>query len=661
MNIKITDNALRHFLNTSVISEEVANYVSLCGPTFDRVTKLDHDYLYEIEIITNRIDMASAQGIARDSVAILNQRGLSATLQNDPYREKINLYSNLPKTFTFEIDNPDLVPRFTAVSLENIQIKDSPEDTKNLLTLCGERPINNAVDITNELTILYGMPIHIFDLDKLAAQKLTIRESKKGEEITTLDDQKSKLKGGDIIIEDGAGRIVDLCGIMGGQVAEVDVHTKNILLIVPVYHPDRIRKTSLYLQKRTLAAQIYEKQPDMELCLPVLMKAIKLFEERAGARASSGVYDSNPNSFKLKEVALDINWATSLIGVSIPVNTVVSILESLGFNVKNKNKDILICTVPSWRYYDINIREDLVEEIARVYGYSKILPKLPCVNLPPERKSSLLITESKIKNLLSCQGFNEVYNSSLISLDLINKTSLSESNHIKLANTLSKDFEYLRTSLVPSILQSLKNNQGKSEEPFYLYELSNIYQKTGGKLPDETSKLVITSTVDFRNLKGYLESLFINLHLKPYTFKTTANAPTYFLDGNTAEIISDGKGLGFIGTIKPAVLHNVGITSNPTVIELDTESIAISIKKNLVYQPISDFPEVVEQVTISSKLGVGDIMEKIHSTSKLINKITYTDSFQNNHSFKIHFSSLTRNLTQSEVNDIKKSIQELFS
>lgn len=661
MDIKITDKALRNFLKTTSTSEEIAKELSLCGPTFDKISKIDNDYLYEIEVITNRIDSASAQGIAREAVAILNQTGIKSSMQNDPYLENINLYSNLPKTFTFEITDSSLAPRFVAVSLENINLAPSPAETKNLLSLCGQRPINNVVDITNELTLLYGMPSHIFDLDKLAAQKLIIRESKVGEEVSTLNNQVNKLNGGDIITEDGAGRIVDLCGVMGGSIAEVDQHTKNILLVVPVYHPAKVRKTSLYLQNRTLASQIYEKQPDPELCLPVLMEAIKLFKDRAGGKVSSSVFDYNPKPFETKKITLDINWVNNLIGISIPSQTIVSILESLGFKTTEGDKETLICTIPSWRYHDINIREDLVEEIARVYGYSRLTPTLPYVNLSPEPKNPILKTESKIKNLLSCQGFNEIYNSSLISLDLIQKTELKEPTHLKLNNALSEDYEYLRTSLVPSILQNIKDNQGKSEEPFYLFEISNVYEQTKDKLPNEVSKCVIASTIDFRSTKGYLESLLTNLNLKQYSFENTTDTPSYFLKENTAKILSKEKLLGYIGFIKPTILHHLNITSNPVVIEMDTQQIADNVLENYIYNPISEYPEVVEQITITSKQKVGDIIEKIRATSNLVNKIIYTDSYQDNHSFKITFSSSTKNLTQAEVNSIKLDIQSLFS
>lgn len=564
MNIKITDRALRKFLDTSCTPERLAREISLCGPTFDKVSKIGNEYLYEVEIITNRIDTASAQGIARDASAILNQASIKSKLLNDPYLEKINLYAHFPKIFHFQISDSLLTPRFTAISLENVQIKDSPEETQTLLNLCDLRPINNAVDITNELTLLYGLPSHIFDLDKLATQNLIIRESNKNEVVITLDGQKNILRGGDIVIEDGAGRLVDLCGVMGGQIAEVDNYTKNILLIVPVYQPNKVRRTSLYHQKRTLASQIYEKQPDTQLCLPVLMKAIKLFEERTGARVSSAVYDSNSHQPKTVSIPLDLNWVNNFIGTSIPTKTVTSILESLGFTVTNKDSSKITCSTPSWRKFDINIKEDLVEEIARVFGYSKLPSVLPCVNLPPEPKDHLLKTESKIKNFLSCQGFNEVYNNSLISLELIKNSQLDEFSHLKLNNALSGDFEYLRTSLVPSALINIKNNQGKSEEPFLFFEVSNIYLPTKEKLPRELPKTVISTTSEFTQAKGYLELLFKHLNLKNFKIQTANTTPNYFMTESTAEIRSPKAVLGYIGHIKPGVLHILGITSNPS-------------------------------------------------------------------------------------------------
>ncbi|HOX95903.1 MAG TPA: phenylalanine--tRNA ligase subunit beta [Candidatus Woesebacteria bacterium] len=660
MDIKITDKALRFFLDSPIKPVDLAQTISLCGPTFDRLHQLDDDYLYEIEVITNRIDTASAQGVARDSVAILKQQGIKAELKNDPYQEKIELYTHLPHTFHFDIADQEIVPRFTAISLENIEVKDSPKSTQDLLTACGERPINNIVDITNELTLLYGMPCHIFDLDKLGAQKLIIRQSRSGEKITTLDGQTNDLKEGDIVIEDGAGRLVDLCGIMGGSVAETDKHTKNILLIVPVYHPVNIRKTSLRLQKRTLASQIYEKQPDTELCLPVLTQAIKLFQERAKAHVSSSVFDSSPSIAPAKTIELDTEWANRLIGQNIPVDNYVSILKNLGFSIKNKSSQGILCTVPSWRKYDINIQEDLVEEVARVYGYSKLPSVLPQVNLAPEPKEPLLKTETDIKTFLSHRGFNEIFNHSLVSESLISKTELDKNDHLKLINALSTDLQFLRTSLVPSLLQNIKNNQGKSEEPFFIYELSNVYQKNSDKLANELSKLAIATTVDILDTKGYVELLLKNLNVTKYRYISVTDLPPYFLPEHTSVIKHQGHTLGFLGHIKPSILREIGITSNPVIVEIDTQTLSDLRSPNKIYTPISEFPELLEDMTIESTEKVGEIIAKITSVSHLVKDVQYLTSYQNKHSFRIIFSSLLNNLSQKEIAGIKEEISSLF-
>ncbi len=660
MDIKITDSALRQFLDTKLSPSELGLKVSLCGPTFDRIHSLDHDSLYEIEVITNRVDTASAQGIARESAAILKQMGIDAKLKNDPYQEKIELYKNLSRPFTFNIKEKDLVNQFIAVSLENVNITNSSEATQSFLTACGERPINNVVDITNEITLLYGMPCHIFDLDKLAIQELIIRQSREGETVKTLDDQTNQLRGGDIVIEDGAGRLVDLCGIMGGSVAEVDNHTKNILLIVPVYQAQKIRHSSLYLQKRTLASQIYEKQPDPELCLPVMMKAISLFKDRSGARVSSSVYVYNTQPYAPQVITLDIDWLNSFVGISIPTVNIISILNNLGFTT-NLSDSKIECKVPSWRLYDIKIKEDLAEEVARVYGYYLIPAQLPCVHLSPEAKDPVLSLESKLKTILSNQGFNEIYNSSLISPSLIQNLGLKTEDHLQLKNALSEEYQYLRTSLVPSILQNLKDNQGKTDEPVLIYELSNVYQKTEEKLPDEHSKLVVACEHDFRHTKGLTELLLEKTNAVGFSFTKSTGLPEYYIPGQSADIHVGTKTIGHIGYIKKAILHQIGISSDPVIVEIDVPQLASVISDKYTYRPISEFPEVTESITVKTNTPVGETMKKIASIDTLIRKITFTDLYQDRQTYKVSFGSMDKNLTQNEVNEIKAKIQSLFN
>ncbi len=659
MDIIITESSLRRFLETPADVETLSKNISLCGPTFDRVKKVENDHVFEIEVITNRVDTASAMGVAREAAAILTQFNIPAKMINDPFLEKIKFSDGLSKQFHFNIEK-DLVVRFAAISVENIKVKPSEAKTQKFLENCGQRALNNCIDITNELTLLYGMPSHIFDLDKIAAQNLTIRQSKAGESITTLDGQISKLEGGDIVIEDGSGRLIDLCGVMGGQVAEVDDHTKNILLIVPVYSPKKIRRTSLFTQKRTLAAQLYEKQPDPELCLPLISKAVQLFKERAGGSVSSSLFDFYPESRPPKLIKLDLKWLNAFVGIELKKEIVISILDSLGFG-GTIDDDSLTCTVPSWRYHDINIREDIAEEVARIYGYFRLPAIIPSVNLPAEPKNPLLITENKIKTYLSDIGHHEVYNNSLVSLSILEKTLVDPTDLIKLKNALSSDYEYLRTSLVPSLLENYKHNQGKISNNINLFEVANCYLKNNQHvLPDEISNLGLVSGSEFLETKGKVESLLKKLKVSEVSFKPTKVSAPYFNRGLTADIYSDEIILGQIGSIKPQVLRNMGVQSNPTCVEIDLTKLVSGVNREHIFQPISDYPLIIENITVSSKKMLGEIISVIQNTSTLIKEIDYLDSFKDKHAFRVSFGSVERNLEQSEINTIKEIIQTRF-
>lgn len=662
MDIKLTESSIRKFLETKVSFEEVAAKVSLCGPTFDRYTKIDNDYIAEIEAITNRIDTASAQGVAREAVAILNQFEIQAKFNNDPYKEIFDFETNIDDVFKIDIENKNLITRFTAIALKNTQIGESPSEVKTLLENCGQRSINSAVDITNELTLLYGMPSHIFDLDKIGKQYLYIRESKKGEEIALLDGTKNKLHGNDIIIEDGNGKIIDLCGVMGGSFAEVTSDTKNILLIVPVYSPKYIRKTSLYLQKRTLASQIYEKSPDAKLCLPVIKQAIDLFSKRTCSEVSSKVFDFYPNQKSTKEVHLNLEWLNKFIGIHIPKEKVITILSDLGFGGSENGDNEIVCNVPSFRYEDINIREDLAEEIARIYGYFRLPSVLPCVNTNATINDKLLRNELKAKKYLSNIGFSEIFNNSLISEKLVNNCQLKISEHLGLNNSLSKDYEYLRISLIPSLLTNLKNNTGTAQQELNLYELSNTYQKRNkGNIPNEVSTLSLVSTQDFRKVKGVIESLFDQLNIKKVAFTPcSVSISPLFLSKKSADIVIDNRKVGQIGYVNPTVANTMDIEINTVIVELNFASLSENISSKYLYQPVSSYPELNEVVTIESNQFIGEIIEIIRNTSQFIKEIIYTNSYKNKHTFKIVFSSDTNNLNQLVANEIKEKIQNNF-
>ncbi len=662
MDIIITEKSLRTFLKTDAKIDKIIEHLCNSGPTVDRFHKSKGDTTMEIEIITNRIDSASVFGVAREANAILTQNKIKSSLTNNPYSHKIDTHESKTEKLNFKIADPKLVKRFTAVSISNVNVKDSPKSVSELLVSSGQRPINNLVDATNEATLLYGTPSHVFDKDKLSLQSLIVRESKKGESLYTLDDARIELQEGDIIIEDASGKIVDLCGVMGGQAAVVDSHTKNILLIVPIYNPQKIRKTSLFHQKRTLAAQIYEKGPDTEICLQVLDLIAKNISDRAGGKVSSKVYDFQDSKSKSKSVSLKLSWLNTFAGIKIGKQEVLSILKNLGFTDSKISEENLTTTVPSFRDNDINTREDLAEEIIRIYGYYKIPSTLPPLTKTPRPTSTIFHLERKIKSILVTSSFNEVYNSSLISQKLIEVTGLNPIDHLKLKNCLSEDLEYLRTSLVPSSLQNHLNNKGKSKLDNNFFELSNVYLPVAKEtLPKETSSLIISTSKNILTLKSDLEKLFNLLNFTNYEFvQPSKNNQAYLSDQNSADIFINKTLIGQIGEIKTLISKSLGIPNTVSVAEVNIE-VLNTLTPDQKYIPISEYPSLNMDVTITSSKPIGEIIKVIYNTNSNIKSVLYKDTYKTNKTFEIIVESLTQNLTQQDADKIRENIQNKFN
>lgn len=660
MDIKLSHQLLSHFLTTAATPKKIAEGLSLCGPTVDKLHKVQGDTIYDVEIITNRIDSISAFGIAREALSILPQFGYKAKLLNNPYSLTKKALGKLPKNLPVKVKIQDksLVQRFTCIALNNVTVKPSPKNLQKILKNSGLRPLNNLIDISNELTLKYGQPVHIFDLDKIKGNTMIVRESIKGEKLLTLDNKTHTLNGGDIVIEDGQGNLIDLCGIMGGGLSHIESNTKNILLFVQTYEPKHIRKTSLYTQERSLAAQIFEKSPDPELVLPVLIEGVNLIKTRASGIISSNILDIYPQPFKPHNVKLDLNWLNKFSGITFNNQVVINILTDLGFKVETSKKNALICQVPSWRSQDINIKEDLAEEVLRIYGYFRLPSVLPTSMLENTTPDKLLETEKNVKHQLYSLGFTEIYNSSLVSKDLFTKTKMDINPSLKLANPLSVDQEYLRRSLIPSILQNTKDNQNHQVEPLYIFELANVYLPRGEKdLPEENPILIMaTDQESFRQHKGIVESLMQKLNIKNLKFKPLDHDSLVWDISSSAHIYSADNYLGVIGKPSPQVVSNFETSGNIFITNLNVSTLSKLSSSIHQGKPLLKYPPVIDVITISTNQKIGQLIKKIKSTSKLITQVVYQESYNNKHSFKIYFSHPNKSLTQKEVNQLKKKL-----
>ena len=668
MDIKLPDSTLRKYLITKATPEKVAEALTLCGPSVDRLHHKNGNSVYDIEAITNRVDTACAFGVAREAAAILPLFGIKAKLNNSPYDIKA---TDLPERtavklpLIVEIKDEALIPRFAAIVLSDLIVADAPTEMKEDLELSGVRTLNNLIDITNYLTLCFGQPVHIFDYDKIKGHKMILRESRAGEKLTTLDGKIHKLLGGDIVIEDGEGRLIDLCGLMGGKLSEVDEKTQKAVLFVQTYQPKKIRRTSLYTQERTLAAQIFEKQPDTKLVIPTLIEGVRLLVKHARAKVAGESIDLYFQKPQAKTVKLDIKWLNRLIGYDFDFKTVTGILKNLGFGIKKISASSLAASVPTWRLHDISIPEDLAEEVARIYGYFRLEGKLPVTANLSVATDPLLDWEYAVKRYLADLGFTEIFNYSLVSRDIFQKANLDTDHSIPLTNPLAKEFGFMRCSLIPSLLMDLEHNQGKVNLPIRIFELSNIY------LPDQTAKMLsglpeersilcmATQGISYRHSKGYLEALFGMLHIPNISFASVEGNEGPWQKNQTAEIYSGKHFIGIFGAIKQGIRTAFSLNDDIYLTNLDFQSISDLANTDFSYTPISDYPDLIEDITIQSDRHISELIQLIKQESALVNKVGYKDSLKNKHTFTVHFNDPKRNLSESEVTKIREKLKLL--
>ncbi|KKU17652.1 MAG: Phenylalanine-tRNA ligase beta subunit [Candidatus Woesebacteria bacterium GW2011_GWC2_45_9] len=638
MDIKIPDNWLRDFLKTKATSSEVAKYLSLSGPSVEKV----EESVYFIEVTTNRVDVASIMGVAREAAAILPQFGVKARLQ--PIKLLNLKFSAKVDYLEAEVDHK-LCSRFSAVLIKNVQIKQSPDWLKERLAAVGVRPINNVVDISNYVMHELGQPVHTFDYDKILKGKMVLRESRKGERLTTLDGKTHTLPGGDIVIEDGRGRLIDLAGIMGGENSAVDGSTKNILLFVQTYNPVNIRQTSMSLAQRTEAAVLFEKGLDPELVTLGIGRGIEFFVKLTNGRPEGQILDIYPAPYKAKKVEINTDFITARLGTEIPKGKITQILRSLGFETNWKGKTLEIL-VPSHRAEDISIPEDVVEEIARLYGYHNLPSELMQGALPEPPADAPFGFEEKVKNILKGYGGVEIYTFSLV-------TPEEAPTGLTLKNPLGKESERLRTSLMPSLLAAARQNLGE-KEPFHLFEAANVYIPRSGDLPNEKMMLGgIFANSPFREAKGILEGLLSELNIG---WEIVSGDAAHFLPNRHVYIKAKGKILGEFGELSQGYLYY----------EFDTEALRQAHREIESFKPIPKYPAQIEDMTLTfpERTKIGEVIGFVLAKEKLVSRMELTDIYKDAfgealssaYTFRFWYQHPTKTLGNKEAEEIRKRI-----
>ena len=619
MNIKITHNWLLDYLETDATADQIREYLSLCGPSIESIEKIGNDYIYDIEVISNMIDYASVFGIAQEATAILPMFGKKAKLKSNPLKDLKFSKIKLGQGYDLKVKilNPNLVSRFTAVIYDGITIKDSPQFIKDRLSKVGIKVINNVVDISNYLMLTFGQPIHMFDYDKITGHHMIVRESKKGEKLVTLDEKEIVLPGGDVVIEDGSGKLIDLCGIMGGLNSAINSKTKRVLLFVQTYNKSKIRKTTMSTGQRTIAATFFEKGLDEERVEATTVAASELIEKYCLGKVVSKIQDIYPEKYKGKVIEIEQEKFDRLIGIKIDPKTIVTILTNLGFSVEKKDGNYSVA-VPSHRKYDITMPEDLIEEVARIYGYHNIPSRLqpPAYVEQPKEMEDLFVFQNRIKIFLKHLGLNEIINYSMISLRLIEAFGLDSKKHLRLSNSISEDIEYLRISILPSLYKNIIDNTGK-KEVMRFFEIGKVYLPKKDNLPDEVYKLGIAVNTDYFDLKGIVEALYKELNISDLRHPD---------EGRDPDIIEQN---GFF------------------MIEIDLQTLINNYHQVPKYQPISPFAVIKLDKTFELDNNMTyKMIEKKAFQSKLLQKIEVISLFENKLTLRFYYSSASENLTE---------------
>ena len=507
------------------------------------------DGVIDFELTANRGDLLSILGMTYEVGAIYDKKVKDVDLKHKESGEDIN------KTFKTEVKTENC-SKLLVKKVENVKIEESPIFIKNRLIASGIRPINNVVDISNYVMLELGQPLHFYDADKLG-NKLVVRMAEDGEKLTTLDNVERTLTSEDIVIAD-ATHGVGLAGVMGGLETEVEPDTKNIIIESAIFDSVKVRKTSKKIV-RSEASNRFEKGLDPERTTMAIERACKLLEEYAGGTVVTGTVEYDKTNNKEKEIEITFKNINDVLGTVIPNEEILNVFRKLGFSYKVNGETIKV-TVPT-RRLDISIKEDLIEEVSRIYGVDNIEGKLPIV---PMRKGSYDKTQREIRNKMIAIGLKETLTYVLINDKEVNGYTLDKFEPLKLLDPITEDRNTLRYSMIPSLYKVYEYNKAREQKDISIFEIGKGFYKKGEVYGEDTKLCVLMSgkystglnnnkTVDFYVIKGIAEEVLDYLgYAGRYSFMKQ-EMPKEMHPGQSAMINVNGSNIGMIGKIHPSV------------------------------------------------------------------------------------------------------------
>jgi phenylalanyl-tRNA synthetase beta chain len=673
--MNISYNWLKDLVETNLSPQELATKLTNVGLAVEGIHEFENDFVFDIDLTSNRPDCLSHLGVSREVAAITNDE---LRITNDKGQVSADNEQNI-----VSIQDRDLCNRFTARIIRNVKIDESPVWLKQRLEAVGERSINNVADITNFVMHELGQPMHSFDLNKLKENRIVVRRARNGEAIRTLDEVERELDDSMLVIADGE-KPVAIGGIMGGFDSGITEETTDVLLEVAYFKCENIRQTSRKLNLSSEASYRFERGVDIENLIRASNRATELICEFAGGTAEDFV-DVYPIKFQPNEIeSNDIQFAVKrLTGLEVEKGEILRILNALG--IEQKSETIFIS--PSWRH-DLSIEEDLVEEVARVVGYDKIGEELP----PSFSAGEYQPTERRKKELrktITNLGFNEAISYSFIDtcndekFDLIPNLIAEnlDEKFITLEDSIIEGATRMRPTLIAGLLDAVRTNFNHQKRDVKLFEIGKVFTTSPKEndLPNERElfALVLTGSeilqnkamplrqLDFFDAKGALEGAIDATNLPTLNFR--AVDVKHLRKGQSAEILLNGKSVGTIGRLNDEIAASYKFRQPVFVAELDLRTLLESKEQVIVYQPLPVYPSIVRDVSLLVKrnLTFAEIQKAINEQGfELCRKIEFVDIYEGQGiaedarsiTIRLEYRSNERTLLDQEVDSIHQQI-----
>ena len=632
------------------------------------------DSVLELELTPNRLDCLSILGVAHEVGALTGKK------VTEPVVSYAEDGPPISSQVTISVADPDLCHRYTASLIQGLKVGPSPQWLQDRLTKAGYRPINNVVDVTNYVMLEFNQPLHAFDYDQLKDRTIVVRRAEPNEKLVTLDGVERRLSSEVLVIAD-AHDPIGLAGVIGGADSEIGPDTVAVLLESATFNSYNNRQTAQDLRLRTEATLRFEKGLRPELAPIALRRATQLIQQVAGGQIAQGIVDEFPDqSMAGQTVGVSIGRLKKVLGMDIGIEKVEEVLESLGFQIRRVDSTSLEADIPYWRN-DITIEEDLVEEVVRIIGYDAVPTTMLSTPIPSQNQGSMTSLVGRVKDALVSAGLQEVINYPLVSMEDLRRINHTDGDRppLRLANPMNAGQEYLRPTLLASLLATLAANQGHGEGPFRLFEVGRVFTSQGEQLPQETevaaavmagrrwdpSWLADDSLLDFYDAKGTVGIVLARLGIDA-TFEP-ADDPS-FHPGRCARIMADQSPLGLVGEVHPDVRDRFDLKPQPVaVLELNLQELERRLSQtDRQVKSLPRYPAATRDLAlvIPAHVAAGDVQEII-SRHRLVEQVELFDVYSGDNipagtrslAYHVQFQSSERTLTTEEVN---RSLQGLL-